>query len=792
MGAPRQLHALHHALTVRPALALLAVAGMIGFFALATIHLKLDGDMAALLPGGPRSAQEAARLLSDFGVLDTFLVEVSSATLPPDQIAEQTERVRKALEATGEFASVRSAPPTAELFTLAAKMLPHRLQLLGDPAGELQRRLEPAAIDARLAKLKEQLANPEAIGLKRNLLADPLGLDAEVLKQVTGSSGDFEIVGPALMAKDLKAALVIALPKQSALSVDSSNRVLAAVEQVRATLPGDVKLRGVGGARFVAESSNNVKHDVVFNLLSSGLVLAAIFIFRFRGLRLFLLGSVPLALGVLGGLAGVALLKGRIHGLSLGFGAALVGIAVDYPIYLLNLSWHDEGTPEERLARATDAVWSSLWLGFLTTVVGFLLVGASEFPGLQELALFGGIGLAVAFFVTLVLVPPLSAKWGPAKSQPVKWAGTVPQAALGPGAALAVALAMLGGTGFLASKVRFDGNLRNLDAQSPQTMREHAEVLERFGLTDAGALAVVQGRDSQAALEANDALYEAIAKVTGVKKVRSVATLLPSARTQRGRTDALKPLDLDALAAKLGEAAERSGFSATAFDAFWKGVRAAREGELAPLTPDDLKGTMVGDLAARSLRCTAEGCRAISILEKEPGATIVGLPADIWLIDGEQLASSTVEKIPRQLFRLCGLGLLANVLMLSFAWRSLRLGILACAPCLLGLMGSVAAFSVLGRPLDLVSASGLVLVLGCGVDYGIFVLQGLEGQKPTGVEAVGVLLASTSTLAGFGTLAFATYPALASLGIAIGMGILITGLATLLVLPGLHKLGRAR
>ena len=56
--------------------------------------------MAALLPGGPRSAQEAARLLSDFGVLDTFLVEVSSATLPPDAIAAQTERVRLALEAT--------------------------------------------------------------------------------------------------------------------------------------------------------------------------------------------------------------------------------------------------------------------------------------------------------------------------------------------------------------------------------------------------------------------------------------------------------------------------------------------------------------------------------------------------------------------------------------------------------------------------------------------------------------------------------------------------------------------
>ena len=84
-----------------------------------------------------------------------------------------------------------------------------------------------------------------------------------------------------------------------------------------------------------------------------------------------------------------------------------------------------------------------------------------------------------------------------------------------------------------------------------------------------------------------------------------------------------------------------------------------------------------------------------------------------------------MAQIPKQLALLSGIGLLLNFLLLVFAFRSIGEAFLACLPGALGLLGTLAILSLLHIPLNLVSASALVLILGCGVDYGIFAVQGM-------------------------------------------------------------------
>ncbi|HZH04135.1 MAG TPA: MMPL family transporter, partial [Myxococcaceae bacterium] len=125
-------------------------------------------------------------------------------------------------------------------------------------------------------------------------------------------------------------------------------------------------------------------------------------------------------------------------------------------------------------------------------------------------------------------------------------------------------------------------------------------------------------------------------------------------------------------------------------------------------------------------------------------------------------------------------------LLLAFVYRSLRLAVAACLPCCLGLILTLGLLAAADVPVNLVSASALVLVLGCGVDYGIFVLQELTGPaSASAVESTGVLLASVTTLAGFGTLVLASHRALQSLGAAVGLGIVFTAAASIFLLPGL-------
>ena len=175
---------------------------------------------------------------------------------------------------------------------------------------------------------------------------------------------------------------------------------------------GPARLRAVGGPRFAAESAATVKRDIVVTMLTSVVALMAIFLVRFRSLRLLLVAFVPLVFGIVGGLVAVALVHGRIQALTFAFGSVLIGIAIDYPIYLLNAASAQEGSPLQRMAAGLEESRRSLWLGFLTTLIAFALMLFSSFPGLRELALFAGAGIAVAFAATLLLVVPIGARWG--------------------------------------------------------------------------------------------------------------------------------------------------------------------------------------------------------------------------------------------------------------------------------------------------------------------------------------------------------------------------------------------
>jgi predicted exporter len=76
----------------------------------------------------------------------------------------------------------------------------------------------------------------------------------------------------------------------------------------------------------------------------------------------------------------------------------------------------------------------------------------------------------------------------------------------------------------------------------------------------------------------------------------------------------------------------------------------------------------------------------------------------------------------------------------------------------------------------------LLLVLGVGVNYSIFLW---EGGTRSRAALAGVIASSLTTLLSFGLLAFCSLPALAWLGITLSFGILLALLLTPLALASL-------
>jgi predicted exporter len=768
-------------------------------------HATTEQDVGAMLPDGPGSPREAARLLSEFGVLNTLLIDLEVPGATETELADRGRALAEGLRRSGQFLNVYTGPSAQELVVIGKVLFPRRLYLFDDPAVEIERRLEPKRLKVALANLKSQLGSLQALVTKRDLLLDPLGLNAQLVAGLTQQAGDVHPFHGQLLSRDGRHLLLVTTPTHSALDAQASKALLATVAGETARLApgpgGPAVVNAVGGPRFAAESAAAVRGDVVITLLTSMLGLVLLFIVRFRSIRLLLLAAVPIAFGMVGGLTTVVLAQGHIHALTFAFGSVLIGVGIDYPLYLLNAASVQPGSPLERMTAGLEATWRSLWLGFSTTAIAFLTMSLSHFPSLRELALFAGGGIVVSFAVTLTLLVPLCAVWGPRRWLGIpQWMPALQTRRVRPWLASGTALIILVASAVLAPTLRFDGELRHLDAQRPQTLADFERVMDRFGIQEANTLVVARGRTPEEALVLNDAVEDVLLpsiEAGNTSRALSLGSLLPAVATQRVRAKRLAALDLSSAQKRLSAGAVDAGFSPTAFDAFWAEVSAVRTGQVAPLTPADFDQTSLQPLLNRMLKCSAQACIAVTSFQSRGQGQVTALtrelPTGAMLLNADALAQNTVAKIPRQLALLSGVGLALNVLLLAVAYRSLRLAVVACLPGCLGLAGTGAILAVFHVPLNIVSATALVLILGCGVDYGIFALQGLTNPSAvSGVEATGVVLTSLTALAGFGTLVLASYRALQSLGAAVGLGIILSAAAAIFLLPGLYEALRPR
>jgi len=804
MGARRGLTTLHAWLTAHFALTLVFSGAILaGGLALAS-RMTVEQDIGAMLPDGPGSPREAARLLEEFGVLNVLLLDLEIPGASPTELSRAGNDLATRLRSSGAFSEVLTGPTTEEVLAVGRVLFPRRLYLLEDPTSAIEGRLSPSKLQTSLTGLKAKLAAPQAIVTKGDVLRDPLGLNDELLSSLHGAAS-VQSHGGQLLSPDQTHLLLVTVPRAPALDTDASAALLGQVEGEGARLPagagGPARLRAVGGPRFAAESAATVKHDVVVTMFTSLAALLAIFLVRFRSLRLLVVTFVTLAFGVVGGLVAVALVHGRIHALTFAFGSVLIGIAIDYPMYLLNAASVQAGAPIERMSAGLEESRRSLWLGFITTLMAFALMLLSKFPGLRELALFAGAGIAVAFAATLILVVPIGARWG------LQHLSAIPSWMLALGAvrpppllAWGTVVAVIAVAAVSIPKLQFDGELRHLDAQRPATLAEYEEVRKRFGLQGTDSLVVARGATVEDALRLSDRVARTLLQAQqrgDVSHVVSLSSFLPSLQSQVARRSRLADLDVPAARATLTRVSGQLGFSEGAFDPFWREVESLRSGETPPVQPEDLAHTSLGALVRRLLRCSDSGCIVVTSFEPSRLSSVVELrrelPRETVVIDGGALAADTVAQIPKQLALLSGVGLLLNLLLLVFAYRSTGVALLACLPGALGLLGTLAILALLHIPLNLVSASALVLILGCGVDYGIFAVQGVtRAPRSSGVEFTGVLLTSSTALAGFGTLSLASYRAIQSLGVAVGLGIGISAVVALFVVPNLWSGTRAR
>lgn len=756
----------------------------------------LQTNLLALLPAteaDPVAEQAVDTLASALGDRTVFLV-----TSNDDAHAKAAaKQLGASLQKSGAFGSVTAELPPFDLSQIAALYMPYRFGLLA-PADRTA--LASGAAGSTLHDtLAQRLYSPLRGGLTTPLADDPFGWLEHWLGGLPLATSNLELEDNMLVSHHGAATsvLIVATLPGSAYETKTQHAVLAALAQGESALKQsfpDVSVARTGAVFYAEAARSASEHEVHLIGIASLCGIALLMMWVFRSPRLLLLGFVSTALGIVCALAVTMLIFGKLHLLTLVFGASLIGEAVDYSIQYFVVYLGAQRDWDAR--RGARAVRPALSVALATSLLGYAILTWVPFPALKQIACFAIAGITTAFASVLWLLPALLTR-APKRSPQRVFAGAARVLAvwhrtIGGKRAWFVAalLLLLAIPGWL--RLTSDDDIHLLIQRDPALVAQEDKVRAAVGVDNSAQFFVVRGETPELVLQRAEALGTKLDALNGtankVGSYQSVAQFVPSAKQQNEDRALLAQHVFDDRAA-LRATLLQAGFKDEVADA-WLAAYAKPQ---APLTVDTwlaapwsqpYKHLWLGEVDAATKAYAAVVIPQGVTLRNEPTliALAQGLPGVVF-VDKAASVSKLFGAYRVDSGWWLG-GALALVLVLLMLRYRVRGGVAVALPVLLAVGVTLAVFGYAHVPLNLFNWLALMLVLGVGANYAVFLREGcLRADADLGAVWTGVLLSAATTLLSFGMLGMSAMPALKSFGATLALGIAVSVLLAPIGMP---------
>ncbi|NOS95482.1 MAG: MMPL family transporter [Methylotenera sp.] len=638
----------------------------------------------------------------------------------------------------------------------------------------------------------DQLASPAGLLFKALLPHDATGEMLQLLDQMNSGNRP-QLIDGAWASRDGKTALLLIQTRALGSDTDAQKLAMQAIQAAfdnetmyRATQP---KLLMTGPGVFSVVSRDTIKSQVRLIFVVSTLLIALLLLAVYRSLSALLLGFLPVATGILAGIASVSLGFGVVHGITLGFGTALIGEAVDYSIYLFMQSDHAaDGKNEQNRKTWLVRVWPTVRLGVLTSVFGFASLLLSGFPGLAQLGLYSMAGLVAAAAMTRYVLPHLL----PANFQIRDVTNT--GLTLSRYAALAShvrwpAVVLLLASSAVVYQHRdhlWNNELAALSPVSATDQALDARLRAGMGAPDVRYVVVVSGDAQETVLVATEkvsAALQILVEKGVLTAFDSASHYLPSHATQRARQASLP--DITELKSRLESAIKDLPVRPQVFAPFLIDVEAARNQPL--LQRSDLEHTSMamavdamllqqGSRWSALLPLTAPENGNIDAAQVRAVLNQAQVPNAIF-VDMKSESNRLYSSYMTEAIMLSLVGLLAIVILLLYVLRSPARVIAVIAPLAAAVLTVTAGLALFGQQLIILHLIGLLLIVAIGSNYALFFNQpqhkdeGMRGISPRTYASL--LLANVATVLGFGLLAFSSVPVLQAMGVTVAPGVIL-------------------
>lgn len=705
------------------------------------------------------------------------------------QSARAATELAKALSASPAFSRVHAGIGQRQAANWREAFFPYRYNLL---TPEARAQLRGAGVEKQHPLLQQALArlySPMASAVGPTLIDDPLQLffnwQIEAAPQTPFSVENGWLTRT---YQDRTYRLIAVSLEGNPYDLGFQEEVNTVLGRAEASLPEGSELLGSGLLIHAAHGAAQARQEISTIGVGSLLGIALLLIYCFRRLRYVLLAFLPIVSGWLFALAiSMALFEG-LHLVTLAFGASLIGVAIDYSLhYLCAAQEHDASSRPTANPKQTTLlrIMPGISLGLVSSILAYAAQGAAPFPGLRQMAVFSVCGLFAAWLTVAVWLPWLApreiqtnipihrlahmlarllARWPNVASPPVA------------GAILILLLACLVQLG----QLDFDDDVRRLQTSPPELLQEDAAVQSLTRSVNPSQYFLVSADSKQKLLEIEEALrpdLEGLMDSGQLYDFQAVSKWVPSKAMQEANRalNADMVYSDDGLASLLARAIGSPPLVAQMQARF-------EENPEPKLTVEDWLGSELGENQRflwlggfeqqfHSLILLAE------VRDQQTLQELSGFAASregLHFVDKVAAITMVLKTHRQQLLSWILLAYGAVLLLLTRrygrnAWRILA------APAIASLL-TLAILSWGGFPVNIFNLLALLLVLGIGLDAGLFLRESVLRESALRESAcrytwTAVSLAACTTLLAFGLLSLSKTPVLHQFGITVLLGI---------------------
>ena len=553
----------------------------------------------------------------------------------------------------------------------------------------------------------------------------------------------------------------------------------------------------ISGPASFAVSTQNIIKEEASRLSAVGLMLIiTILLYVLRNLKLLFVGLLPVFSGVIAGIATVSLGFGSVHAMTIGFGITLIGESIDYSIYFFLQRSQATGNSGN-----TRIFWRTVSLGVMTSMCGFSTMLFSGFTGLMQLATFSIAGLLVAVLCTRWVLPTLLPER--LSIHDLNLVGSWLRQMMKKGHHFRYFIWFLTVAALLLLLSRQDHlwsyELNDLSPIPAALLDLDGELRADMGAADVRHMLLLEDKTEEQVLQRCEQFLprlDALVAQGLLGAYQAPCVYLPSQARQLQRQQELP--DRKQLEQALQEAAHTLPISVQSLQGFVEDVANSRT--LPLLRADKLENSTLGMTlgitlylvrtgedtihhALIQLQAPLQDGKAGSISHETLQTELLDiLDEQSVLLDLKDDFNAIYKTYLKKILKYSAAGFIAIVVLLLMVLRSVQTTFLVILPLACAMLFVTAFLHLLGSQLNLLNIIGLLLVFAVGSNYALFF-----SSSQSNMTLASLLLATTTTVIGYGVLIFSQIPILQTIGITVGSGVFLALVFSALMAPGSLK-----